>query len=57
VAATEAALTAGHTRLRPIIMTAFAMIVGMLPMALGIAYYSNQFSRGECRRYARGDRG
>jgi multidrug efflux pump subunit AcrB len=34
--ATEAALTAGHTRLRPIIMTAFAMIVGMLPMALGI---------------------
>ena len=36
VAATEAALTAGHTRLRPIIMTAFAMIVGMLPMALGI---------------------
>jgi CzcA family heavy metal efflux pump len=36
MAAPEAALTAGHTRLRPIIMTAFAMIVGMLPMALGI---------------------
>src|SRR5579863_5204620 len=32
----EAALAAGHTRLRPIIMTAFAMIIGMLPMALGI---------------------
>jgi CzcA family heavy metal efflux pump len=32
----EAAVTAGYTRLRPIIMTAFAMIIGMLPMALGI---------------------
>jgi multidrug efflux pump subunit AcrB len=32
----EAAVTAGFTRLRPIIMTAFAMIVGMLPMALGL---------------------
>jgi multidrug efflux pump subunit AcrB len=32
----EAAVTAGFTRLRPIIMTAFAMIVGMLPMALGM---------------------
>ena len=32
----EAAVTAGATRLRPIIMTAFAMIVGMLPMALGL---------------------
>jgi CzcA family heavy metal efflux pump len=32
----EAAVTAGYTRLRPIIMTAFAMIVGMLPMALGL---------------------
>jgi multidrug efflux pump subunit AcrB len=34
--AVEAAVTAGHTRLRPIIMTAFAMIIGMLPMALGL---------------------
>ena len=34
--ALEAAVTAGSTRLRPIIMTAFAMIVGMLPMALGM---------------------
>ena len=29
----EAAVTAGYTRLRPIIMTAFAMIIGMLPMS------------------------
>ena len=32
----QAAVTAGFTRLRPIVMTAFAMIVGMLPMALGL---------------------
>ena len=32
----EAAVTAGFTRLRPICMTAFAMIIGMLPMALGL---------------------
>jgi multidrug efflux pump subunit AcrB len=32
----EAAVTAGYTRLRPIIMTACAMIIGMLPMALGV---------------------
>jgi multidrug efflux pump subunit AcrB len=31
----EAALNAGHVRLRPIIMTALAMIIGMLPMSLG----------------------
>jgi multidrug efflux pump subunit AcrB len=31
-----AALEAGYTRLRPVIMTAMAMITGMLPMALGI---------------------
>jgi multidrug efflux pump subunit AcrB len=30
----EAALLAGHTRLRPVLMTALAMIIGMLPMAL-----------------------
>jgi multidrug efflux pump subunit AcrB len=34
--AVQAALEAGHTRLRPVIMTALAMIVGMLPMALGL---------------------
>jgi multidrug efflux pump subunit AcrB len=34
--ALEAALEAGRTRLRPVLMTAMAMIVGMLPMALGL---------------------
>jgi multidrug efflux pump subunit AcrB len=33
--ARQAALEAGHTRIRPVIMTALAMIIGMLPMALG----------------------
>ncbi len=32
----SAALSAGHTRIRPVIMTATAMIIGMLPMALGL---------------------
>jgi CzcA family heavy metal efflux pump len=32
----EAALNAGHTRIRPVIMTALAMIIGMLPMALAL---------------------
>ncbi|MGA2115661.1 MAG: efflux RND transporter permease subunit [Bryobacteraceae bacterium] len=32
----EAALSAGHTRIRPVVMTATAMIIGMLPMALGM---------------------
>jgi multidrug efflux pump subunit AcrB len=32
----EAALQAGATRLRPVLMTAGAMIIGMLPMALGL---------------------
>ena len=34
--AIQAALAAGHTRLRPVLMTALAMTVGMLPMALGL---------------------
>ncbi|HEX3880948.1 MAG TPA: efflux RND transporter permease subunit [Bryobacteraceae bacterium] len=34
--ARSAALSAGHTRIRPVIMTATAMIIGMLPMALGL---------------------
>ena len=31
-----AAATAGYTRLRPVLMTAGAMILGMVPMALGV---------------------
>jgi CzcA family heavy metal efflux pump len=34
--ATEAALLAGFTRFRPVLMTALAMIIGMVPMALGL---------------------
>jgi multidrug efflux pump subunit AcrB len=33
--AVESALSAGHTRIRPVLMTAAAMIVGMIPMAIG----------------------
>jgi multidrug efflux pump subunit AcrB len=33
--ALEAALSAGYTRIRPVLMTAAAMIVGMIPMAIG----------------------
>jgi multidrug efflux pump subunit AcrB len=32
----EAAINAGHTRLRPVCMTALAMIIGMMPMALAL---------------------
>lgn len=32
----DAALEAGSTRLRPVLMTALAMIVGMIPMAVGL---------------------
>jgi multidrug efflux pump subunit AcrB len=34
--ARAAALAAGHTRIRPVLMTAAAMIMGMLPMAMGM---------------------
>jgi multidrug efflux pump subunit AcrB len=34
--ALRAALEAGATRLRPVMMTAMAMIIGMIPMALGL---------------------
>jgi multidrug efflux pump subunit AcrB len=36
VTATEAALEAGFVRLRPVLMTAMAMIIGMVPMSLGL---------------------
>src|SRR5439155_7278062 len=35
LSARAAALSAGHTRIRPVLMTALAMIIGMAPMALG----------------------
>ena len=34
--ARDAALKAGYTRFRPVLMTALAMIIGMVPMALGL---------------------
>jgi multidrug efflux pump subunit AcrB len=34
--ATTAAVEAGATRFRPVVMTALAMIIGMIPMALGL---------------------
>ena len=34
--ALEAAIEAGFTRFRPVLMTALAMIIGMIPMALGL---------------------
>jgi multidrug efflux pump subunit AcrB len=38
----DAALEAGRTRLRPVIMTALAMIIGMIPMALGLGEAGEQ---------------
>ncbi|MBM2885147.1 efflux RND transporter permease subunit [Chromobacterium phragmitis] len=38
----SAALEAGATRLRPVLMTALAMIIGMIPMAIGIGEGSEQ---------------
>jgi multidrug efflux pump subunit AcrB len=40
--ARAAALAAGMTRLRPVLMTALAMVLGMLPMALGLGEGSEQ---------------
>jgi multidrug efflux pump subunit AcrB len=34
--AARAAFEAGYTRLRPVMMTAMAMIIGMVPMSLGL---------------------
>ena len=40
--ARQAALNAGFVRLRPVLMTALAMIMGMIPMALGMGEGSEQ---------------
>ena len=40
--AAEAAMMAGETRLRPVLMTAGAMFVGLIPMAIGIGEGSEQ---------------
>jgi multidrug efflux pump subunit AcrB len=40
--ARAAAIEAGYTRLRPVIMTALAMIIGMIPMALGLGESGEQ---------------
>ncbi len=40
--ASEAALQAGFTRFRPVLMTALAMIIGMVPMALGLGQGGEQ---------------
>ncbi len=38
----QAAILAGFTRFRPVLMTALAMIIGMLPMALGLGEGAEQ---------------
>ena len=37
-----AALEAGATRIRPVLMTALAMIIGMIPMAIGLGEGAEQ---------------
>jgi multidrug efflux pump subunit AcrB len=36
ISALHAAIDAGYTRIRPVLMTALAMIIGMVPMAIGL---------------------
>lgn len=42
VSAVDAALNAGYQRFRPVIMTATAMIIGMIPMAIGAGQGGSQ---------------
>ena len=57
--ALQAALDAGFTRFRPVLMTALAMMIGMLPMSLGMGEGGEQNAplgpRGD-RRTAAGNR-
>ena len=53
--ATRAAIEAGRIRLRPILMTALAMILGMLPMALSLGSGSEMNAPLEPRRDWRTD--
>ena len=43
--ARDAMLSAGYARIRPVLMTASAMILGMLPMALAWAKAANRMRR------------
>jgi multidrug efflux pump subunit AcrB len=47
--ATKAALEAGFVRFRPVLMTALAMMIGMLPMALGLGDGGEQNARWAAR--------
>jgi len=49
--AREAAVEAGFVRIRPVLMTALAMIIGMVPMAVGLGEGGEQNAPGP-----RGDR-
>jgi len=42
VSVIAAAIEAGRTRLRPVLMTAAAMIIGMVPMAMGLGEAGEQ---------------
>jgi multidrug efflux pump subunit AcrB len=42
ISALDGVIEAGRTRLRPILMTALAMIIGMIPMALGLGEAGEQ---------------
>ena len=47
--AARAAIEAGFTRFRPVLMTALAMIIGMIPMASGLARAASRMRRSAAR--------